>query len=292
MIQVVYHNKDLDGFVSGYLVAQHYFNQGYSVNMIGWNYGDPIPEFKAGDKIAMTDISFPPEVMLRLNPNIDLWIDHHRSAIEDSIKHGYNDIEGLRKEGDSATLLAWNWFNLEKQEPAPFLVIIVDRYDVFKQEGFHYHSGYLTWDDVLKFQYGLRQIINDPASWEAKGTIDHLMTWNPFNGLYFTNDFIYQKGETIKQVYDDQNKSRAKNIYIEDSEYGKYAVVYGDRPDIEVLKYVEDKSITAIAFMTIKEGKLVVSLRKTKDSPVDILSMAKDHYGGGHPCACGYELKA
>jgi len=288
MIHVVYHNKDLDGFVSGYLVAKHYYDHRSSVNMIGWNHGDPIPEFPEGEKIAMTDISFPAEDMLRLKPNIDLWIDHHRSAIEDSIKHQYHDINGVRKEGDSAALLTWKWFH--KEEDPPFLVTIVDRYDVFKQDNFFHHSINLNWSDVLKFQYGLRYLISDPKEEKAKSFIEGLMNWNPFIGFYH-NDSIYQIGETIQKVYDDQNKSRAKDIFVQETIYGKIACVYGDRPDIEVLKYIEDQSITAIQFSTIKKGKLVHSLRKTKDSPVDILAYAKLHGGGGHPCACGYEFK-
>jgi oligoribonuclease NrnB/cAMP/cGMP phosphodiesterase (DHH superfamily) len=285
MINIVYHNKDLDGFVSGALALGHYKTY-EKVNMVGWNYGDPIPELKG--RIVMTDISFPPEDMLRLKDNIILWIDHHQSAIEDSKDFQYDHLEGIRREGDSATRLMHEY--LYPEDDQVLLIELVDRYDVFKQEDFEMQGVTFSWEDILKFQYGLRALIKDPTEDDGKSADLAFDTLHETDCEYHASYII---GSAILEENRKQNKKRGENLYVENySVFGntfKIGVVWGDRPDIEVLDYCEDKEVEAVEFKTLgKDGMVTVSLRKKKDSKADILALAKSYGGGGHPCACGY----
>ena len=114
----IYHSIDLDGWMSAAIV-KHWFenkiNRRYcsvcehtlpdnwtgstsccggittlndnTIDFIGYNYGDEIPNLSEYDKVIMCDISFPKEEMIKLFENTDfIWIDHHISAINES-KH-------------------------------------------------------------------------------------------------------------------------------------------------------------------------------------------------------------
>ena len=83
-ICVIFHNQDLDGWMSAAIV-KHWFlkthkedswkcgddfmmtedpNSGYhELDFIGYNYGQPIPDLSEYDKVIMCDISFPKEEM-------------------------------------------------------------------------------------------------------------------------------------------------------------------------------------------------------------------------------------
>ena len=74
-IACIYHSIDLDGWMSAAIV-KHWFNQQEvpnkegedcnTINFIGYNYGQPIPDLSEYDKVIMCDISFPKENMLNL----------------------------------------------------------------------------------------------------------------------------------------------------------------------------------------------------------------------------------
>ena len=93
-IVCVYHSIDLDGWMSAAIV-KHWFNQQEvpnkkdehinTIDFIGYNYGQPIPDLSEYDKVIMCDISFPPEEMDKIELKKLVWIDHHISAIKDSV---------------------------------------------------------------------------------------------------------------------------------------------------------------------------------------------------------------
>ena len=145
----VYHSIDLDGWMSGALAKFAYSEK---IDMIGYNYGELIPDLSSYDRIIMVDISFNPEFMF-LNKERIIWIDHHISAINDSQKCGYHDIRGLRKTEYAACELAWMFFWPDKKMPD--IVRLLGRYDCFG------HKGTAEEQKVLQFQYGARYEIHD-----------------------------------------------------------------------------------------------------------------------------------
>lgn len=160
----IYHSIDLDGWMSAAIVKYLYsLSTLDTIDFIGYNYGDPIPNIDEYDNIIMCDISFPKEEMERLHRNTIgnlIWIDHHISAIksiddERSLEEKalYGNIEGKRDPKFAACELTWNQFFPDKDIPE--IVRLLGRYDCFG------HKGTNEEQKVLEFQYGARECITN-----------------------------------------------------------------------------------------------------------------------------------
>lgn len=278
MNYIIYHNKDLDGFCSGSIAKKHFFDEGKESKMIGWNYGDPVPSFQDAETITLVDISFPKEVMLELYRGHAaykysvVWIDHHKSAIDDSQELDYSDLPGVRRIGDSASWLAWEYYY---GSPVPQLVYWVDRYDVWKQGK--------DWDKVLAIQHGMRLGLGDPDS-QPKW-----FSW--IAELNQMGDYFEKDGNLILSFLRKENERIAERVQL--CPFLRIPIVNYDRPDIDILNLANPKlsKIGAIGFWYDDGEKIVWSLRKKKESKVDILLLAKKRGGGGHECACGFMEK-
>ena len=172
----IYHSRDLDGWMSAAIVKK-WFEERQEVhilkarrpgstvripdtlNFLGWDYGDSIPELSDYDKVIMCDISFPANIMLDLRKKL-IWIDHHISAIgsidDYADEYSYTDkdtsieecIIGLRDTNYAACELTWKYFF--PNEAIPEIVRLLGRYDCFG------HKGTDEEQEVLEFQYGAR----------------------------------------------------------------------------------------------------------------------------------------
>ena len=142
-----YHSADFDGKCSAAVVLRTIPD----VALIGYNYQDLAapPQFEPGDKVVMVDCSFKRSLMLRLRSEASefVWIDHHKTAIEDSIEYGYDTINGIRNSSKAACELTWTYY---EHGATPLIVELLGRYDVFD------HTDSRT----LPFQYGSR---SEPA---------------------------------------------------------------------------------------------------------------------------------
>jgi len=137
--------------------------------MIGINYGDEFPwdsvPIGGGEKVFIVDFSlqpFPEMVKLSLHADPLIWIDHHKSAIEDheEWKHSVNGgLLGNYKPGAGACQLVWEYlkgdghFYIEDFQDLdrgviPTFIKLLAEYDVWD------HSDPRT----LCFQHGMRQI--------------------------------------------------------------------------------------------------------------------------------------
>lgn len=154
-ICTIFHDCDLDGWMSAAIV-KHWFIKYVDIepvndtlDFIGYNYGQPIPDLSGYDKVIMCDISFPKEEMLKLWHNLDqelIWIDHHISAIKDN-----NDLvfKGLRDTKFAACELTWQY--LFPSEPMPEIVRLLGRYDCFGHRQ--------IWKSVVDYE-GLYEVSN------------------------------------------------------------------------------------------------------------------------------------
>lgn len=183
----IYHSIDLDGWMSAAIVKQWFLSetdgiypvkdtevsidenivtktingQDYSIEFIGWNYGDSIVEVLDYDRVIMCDISFSTEQMLAINVNFGtdfIWIDHHQRTVDEvnlSIKSLGIPMEGLITvpgELKAACELTWEYFFPNNE--MPYIVHLLGRYDCFG------HKGTKEEERVLKFQYGARAFID------------------------------------------------------------------------------------------------------------------------------------
>ena len=176
----VYHNIDLDGWMSAAIVKHWFLNNNKnglvykspyldgsvvsnkedetSLTMLGFNYGDEIPNLLYYDKIIMCDISFPKEEMLSLNLRLGtnfVWIDHHQRTIDETnqfiIENGI-PMEGLVTEPNelmSACELTWKYFFPDTGMPE--IVRLLGRYDCFGHRQ--------IWKSVVDYE-GLYEVSN------------------------------------------------------------------------------------------------------------------------------------
>ena len=165
----IYHSIDLDGFMSAAIVKHwhiEYLNsisnkitETNTLDFIGYNYGQPIPDLSGYDKVIMCDISFPKEEMRKLfeqRLNNFVWIDHHISAIKEVgriIPMKFTEEISIKH---SACELTWQYFFPNEQIPE--IVRLLGRYDCFG------HKGTDEEQKVLEFQYGARNYITNYES--------------------------------------------------------------------------------------------------------------------------------
>jgi hypothetical protein len=202
---VVYHEVDLDGWMSAAIVKYWWENSPNAIDnnndkldFIGYNYGQPIPDLSEYDKVIMCDISFPKDIMY-LEANCSdrelIWIDHHISAISDSKIdkfYQYDKTKGLRDNNFAACELTWKYFF--PNEPMPEIVRLLGRYDCFG------HKGTDEETKVLEFQYGARQCISNYE--EAYKNLEFSLMFNIINSILHKGKSIYQYLCTeAKQAY-------------------------------------------------------------------------------------------
>jgi uncharacterized protein len=257
----IYHSRDLDGWMSAAIVKLRYPN----VELIGWDYGQPIPDLRFKE-VIMVDISFPKEVM-KENANRITWIDHHASAIKDSIEGFYKLATGLRDPKFAACELTWAFFF--PMEPLPEIVRLLGRYDCFG------HKGTDEEQKVLEFQYGARTVISNPEE-AYKYLVDGHTDW------------ILQAGKSIYQYL----CAEAKQIYARRFAFRiwdvKIALVNQERfnPINFGIDYHKDGYDVFGCFHYAK-GMWNFSLYND-NGKVDVSEIAKARGGGGHKGAAGF----
>ena len=146
---IIYHSKDLDGIASGIIARLAYPD----AHMIGYDYGEPIPEIPDGP-VLMTDISFPMNVMKQIAETHELtWIDHHKTALADYESADFTIQHVHLLDGIAACELTWQYLNPEKSMPES--VSLLGQYDTWR----HFDTPYWH-SEILPFQYGMRSVCN------------------------------------------------------------------------------------------------------------------------------------
>jgi oligoribonuclease NrnB/cAMP/cGMP phosphodiesterase (DHH superfamily) len=227
----IYHSRDLDGWMSGAIVRK-WFEEKYKDNnyhikpygglevvgdvpeliMLGWDYGDEIPDLSEYDKVIMCDIAFPKEVMKLIAESTKdnfIWIDHHSSAINEleylnyysyKINNNTATLPGYRDTQFAACELTWKYFFPGKDMPE--LVRLLGRYDCFG------HKGTDEERKILEFQYGARQVITNYD--EAYKELDlSLRESDPIPPCMYRWQEILLDGKVIYKYV----SSEAKQIY-------------------------------------------------------------------------------
>lgn len=154
----LYHGSDLDGQCSGAIYAKAKRQAGEEFTLYPIDYGDPVPWDAVQDAdVTLIDFSIQPWddfVRLCAAAKSVLWIDHHKSAIEEWRKQP-RDLSApgatVLNESKAGCELAWEYFFPHDQMPRG--VRLLGRYDV--------------WDHgdarVLPYQFGLRLYDLDPS---------------------------------------------------------------------------------------------------------------------------------
>ena len=192
-ILIVSHASDPDGWSSA-AYADHFLTTiGHEVTIVGVDYGKAMPP--AGDLLALgaeADIIFVCDFVLAHpimeewhSQNKLIWIDHHKSAIEESLKFEYHRSPGIRRIGTAACRLTYEYLTQEFSnfnhiatrsgavDEGPTILKYLGKYDVWEKD----HQ----WDThTLPIHYACMAIAHElrigspkfKTAWEALFMLD------------------------------------------------------------------------------------------------------------------------
>lgn len=271
-----FHSADFDGHCSGALVKMAH----PEAELFGINYGDEFPwaEINQGETIYMVDFGLQPfSDMIRLG-NISqlIWIDHHKTAIENAVEAGW-EIDPMKlKIGVGACQLVWGYLRSEIKAHGysgveiPLFVKLLSEYDIWN------HTDPRT----LPFQYGMR--MQKDTSPENQDFWRSLFNGNIVNTIIKTGKIIleYQANEDIKYCKScafetelDGLKCLAVNKMLCSSKIFD-SMWDSDKYDA-MITFGYRKGLWNFGLFTDKEG-------------VDVSAVAKKYKGGGHLSASGF----
>ena len=273
----IYHSRDLDGWMSAAIVKLRH----PEVELIGWDYGQPIPSpLDETSLIILVDVCLPKPTMDMLGKNGTgnlIWIDHHISAIKEMKVDGVPEPAGLRNIHFAACELTWKYFF--PNENMPEIVRLLGRYDCFG------HKGTPEELTVLQFQYGARAAIANPDDAykylkQIVNTIDPPET-TIVGWLLDTGRAIY------KYLCTEAQQTYAKKFTVMFDTY-KFAMVNQERfnPINFGIDYHKDGYDGFLCFW-YQNGKWSFSLYND-NGLVDCSEICKQNGGGGHKGAAGF----
>ena len=274
-----YHSADLDGHCSGAIVKYKF----PKCEMFGINYGDEFPweTINQDETIFMVDFGlqpfFPHMVDLHLKCNL-IWIDHHKSAIQEYEVARVNDLElaipGALCFDNSCAGCELTWTHLFDSE-VPRAVRLLSQYDVWN------HSD----ADTLPFQFGLRQYETHP---------NEQIFWRQLFGVDGINplDQIIGEGTIILNYQASENKKYCSECAFETELDGlKCIAVNKMLTNSQVFDSVWDnEKYHVMLTFGFRKGKWTVSLYSDRED-VDVSIIAKERGGGGHKGAAGFQCE-
>ena len=272
-----YHSADLDGHCSGALIKRTF----PACEMIGIDYGDEFPwdSIKRNEVVYMVDFSLQPfEQMVKLNDLTPffVWIDHHKSVIEEAQKTK-EAFYGIQEVGIGACALVWRFLyrNKAQKRLLPTFVKLLAEYDVWN------HADPRT----LPFQYGLRLFPDtNPENqdlWVSLFDVEEVQR-------------IVEKGSTVLEYQTSENAKYAQTRSFEVEFDGLRCIAINKGlANSKLFDSVWDpeKYDAMLAFCMISPEKgWTVSLYSDKPN-VDVSKIAKARGGGGHKGAAGFQCK-
>jgi len=284
----IYHKVDLDGAVSAAIVLRRYGAE--NVTLVGWTYGNPFPTQQVGEAvknghlIILVDVSFSVEIMKQLStdkmtiqykdyPLQVIWIDHHITAIQDSEKYDYSRIKGIRTCERAACELTYEFLNGKE---SPTGIALLGQYDSWRQEGLH------PWEDVLNFQYGMKNYGLNPLDMP-----DFLWTGDP-DELKATAEV----GSGIRKYLKQKNAVECKLYSFEAEIRGLRAICLNTtefQTQTFASVYDEEKHDLMCAFVLNGTDVIKMSLCATK-AEINCGDIARHFGGGGHKGAAGFQI--
>ena len=265
-VAIIYHKIDFDGICSLAIVRQFVEKRGDTAVPIGFNYGDTVPPLDEYGQVFIVDCSLSPEEMKSLRDKV-VWIDHHRTAIASSVEGGYDDLPGFRREGVGACELCWEYCH--PTEPVPPFVALLSAYDVWNKWRF-------DWDSTtLPFQFGMRNRYGLDADAFYRDFIDD-------NERY---DTVMQEGAAILKYVRQSGAIGCKAYGFEITVAGVKALCvltpnFGGLA-LEASAVERGCPIAVCANRSGDNEWRVSAYASNGDSPVDIGTYLKQHYGGG-----------
>lgn len=291
MIQIFYHEKDLDGWASG-AITHYYFEKltEKKVELIPYDYHKEykLPSMlnEEAESIYFVDCSADPNYLEEVDREYNniFVLDHHKSFIEKI--DGYS-FKGRQEIGIAGCQIVWNFFFPKENEPV--FISLLGIYDIWDNEDRTYWN-----ENVMPFQMGMRLRATEP------NTISGFSFWREKIDNYFENKkneisiswetSIIKEGRVILEYQRNEDRKVVKLNSFEGTFEGYNIIALNNtRTNSQVFDSVWDPERHDIMFMWYNVGgeKYIVSLYTKKDD-MDVSLIAKDFGGGGHKQAAGF----
>lgn len=272
----IYHSKDLDGQSSAAIIKKRFSG----VELIGYDYGDPIPVVRPNDPLIVVDVSFPMDTMLKMSEERGMnltWIDHHIKSIREyeRFMQQRDDTFCVTRIEDGIAACELTWQFLYSNEPMPKAISLLGMYDVGRKGE--------NWDsEVLPFQFGMRGICSSPEEFP-----DELLA-NDDNATRLINEII-QKGKVILEYIDQTEAFSMKRVAFEAEFLGMKALCL-NASSYNFLSFSSqwDTNKHDIAVGFCFNGKQWVGSIYTDKDSIDCNELARQLGGGGHKRASGF----
>ena len=272
---ILFHSVDYDGWCSGALFKRAYPD----AELKGINYGDPV-SFKSliGKRVIVVDYCFEPYHLMKNLQEISgeiIWIDHHKSAINNIEKLGYN-LPGKQRIGISACELTWEYLHPNKD--TPLVVRLLGKFDTFSHE---------EEPRALPFNMGMKQYDANP---EYNYKIWHYI----LSDEWPINDIITQGYSILNYLNKEYNNIiRLFSFVTEFEGYEALAInlpcggsmIFSDHWKRNLI----DQPIALSFGWNPKSNRWKISLYSTDNGP-DVSQIAVKYSGGGHRNAAGFEV--
>lgn len=299
---IIYHKEDNDGLFSMAIVYNYLVNDERvakdNIRLFGADYNDleklslDDDIISDSDYIYITDISFNTvEKMIQLKEMFEenlVWIDHHKPMIENSVKKGFNDINGIRDTKHSALYNVFKYLYKDDKE-MPEVLKILSAWDSwsYEAEGYEFdlcryvnigvNNKYnLKTDEIIHYVYVL---LYDTELISLYESIDELESIGKFESGVL--DRIY---ENNINMYGDfswtVNGRSACALFIQGPS------------NSQIFKTCKDKVQNGIIFKRLNDSNWVLSLYNT-DNQHDFHCgeyLKKYFNGGGHEGAAGCQI--
>lgn len=289
---VIYHRSDFDGIFCRE-IARKFLPE---AELIGLEYGDPLPSVSDEDRLYILDFSVPE---LMNHPHL-IWIDHHKTAMEK-----FGQKEGFQIDGVAACRLAWQYFTIEAKQMAcddasqwpkrPTKQDFIDRL-VSEPLAVRLAGEYDIWDkrdpNADLFQHGLRSRDLDANTWDRLLTPEGVHPDGVVDAGTILVRELLASGKAVAYAKTQENESISKNQ--------SFTLVWEGKTLIACNAARFNSHLFTAALLPEHDGclgfcwdgkmkKWKVSLYGVPGKPdVDLSPIALKYGGGGHKQACGF----
>jgi oligoribonuclease NrnB/cAMP/cGMP phosphodiesterase (DHH superfamily) len=276
---IVYHHDDLDGQCSAAQVRKAMEKiTSNPIQCIAVQYSGTTwkkEEIEEADEVYVLDFAFPDmETVAEIAGKKLIWIDHHKSAMEEHRELWDSNIPGKRDITKAASQLTWEY--LKDDQPLPTAVEYVSKRDIWQFGD--------KKEEISAFTGACNILLRSPEDTDWKDLLASSKNEREKVKLYLR----------IGHALADVQKARIEKAF----ERGNDIIFHGlrarlinttsDASDIGEYVYLKPEYDIAVIWQMIND-MVQVSLRSNS---VDCAEIAQKYGGGGHRGAAGFTIKS
>lgn len=276
---VVYHHDDLDGQCSAAQVRESMEKiTSNPIQCIAVQYSGTTwkkEEIEEADEVYVLDFAFPDmETVAEIAGKKLIWIDHHKSAMEEHKELWDSNIPGERDITKAASQLTWEY--LKDDQPLPTAVEYISKRDIWQFGD--------KKEEISAFTGACNILLRSPEDTDWKDLLASSKNEREKVKLYLR----------IGHALADVQKARIEKAFERGTDISFHGLrarlinTTSDASDIGEYVYLKSEYDIAVIWQMIND-MLQVSLRSNS---VDCSKIAQKYGGGGHRGAAGFTIKS